>query len=69
MIQGNPWEYRYLLCWFQGIEFSTHDIQPWLEQPRLLRFEIRLDMKVIIKPPCHRIAAEHHEFPDIIGIG
>jgi hypothetical protein len=41
----------------------------WSEQPRLLRFEFRQDMTVIIEPLCHRIAAEHHEFPGVIGIG
>ncbi len=26
-------------------------------------------MAIVIKPPGQRIAAEHHEFPDVCGIG
>jgi hypothetical protein len=58
-----------MLCYFQGTGLLTHDCQLSSEQPQLLRFEIRQAMTVIVKPSCYRIAAEHHEFPDVRGIG
>jgi len=66
---GIPWQYWFCIAIFRGVDLPHTASNPLLEQPGLFLLKLRQDMTIIIKPSCHRIAAEHHEFPDVSGIG